>query len=231
EDVNDNTPVFVSAASVRVPEDTPPRSAVATVRAVDEDSGPNGHVSYHLNDTSGGTFSIDSRSGEMYLEKTLDREEADTLTVAVTAVDGGSPQRSAIVSLTVHVEDVNDHDPEMLQSSYSLAVREDVPRGAALLQLQARDRDAGPNGQVRYVLTQASPFQVDSVRGVVTVRHQLDREKESNYTLILTAVDLGSTPRSATAIVSVSVLDVNDFLGASHWMQRDNKSMYDLVSL
>ncbi|CAB1422219.1 unnamed protein product [Pleuronectes platessa] len=69
----------------------------------------------------------------------------------------------------------------------------------------------GPNGRVRYGLTQASPFVVDAVRGVVTVMDKLDRERDSNYNLIITVVDQGNTPRSATAALSVTVLDINDF--------------------
>ncbi|KAK2846751.1 hypothetical protein Q5P01_009750 [Channa striata] len=114
------------------------------------------------------------------------------------------------MNLTVHIEDVNDHDPEFSPSTYSLTVGEDVPRGTSLFQLQAHDRDIGMNGQIRYMLTEGGPFFVDVVRGIVTVMEQLDREKQANYTLVITAVDRGSPPRSATAAVSVTVNDIND---------------------
>ncbi|XP_069017360.1 protocadherin Fat 4 isoform X2 [Embiotoca jacksoni] len=211
EDVNDNAPFFVSARSVRIPEDTALHSVVMTVHAEDEDTGSNAKVLYYLNNTSDGIFSIDHRSGKVYLEEILDREEVDTLTISVAAADRGSPQMVNTMNLTVHVEDANDHDPELSQSNYSLSVREDIPRGTSLLQVQARDQDIGRNGQVRYTLTQASPFVVDTVRGVVTVINQLDRERDSNYTLVITAVDQGDIPRSATAAISVTVLDINDF--------------------
>ncbi len=211
EDVNDNAPLFVTANAVSIPEDTALHSVIMTVRAEDQDIGLNGEVLYHLNNTSGGMFSIDNKSGIIYLEEALDREQRDTLTVTVFASDKGSPRMTTTMNLTVHVEDTNDHDPEFSQSSYSLTVREDVPRGASLFQVQALDRDIGLNGQVRYTMSQASPFMVDSVRGVVTVMDKLDRERDSNYTLIITAVDRGDLPRSATAAVSVTVSDVNDF--------------------
>ncbi|XP_054868127.1 protocadherin Fat 4-like [Amphiprion ocellaris] len=141
----------------------------------------------------------------------LDREEVDTLTITLTATDRGSPQMATTMNLTVHVEDANDYDPEFLQNNYSLTVGEDIPRGTSLFQVQAYDQDIGPNGRVRYILTQASPFVVDAVRGVVTVMDKLDREKDPNYTFVITAVDQGNIPRSATAAVSVTVLDINDF--------------------
>ncbi|XP_071353107.1 protocadherin Fat 4 [Trachinotus anak] len=210
-DVNDNAPLFVSAKSVSIPEDTALHSAVMNVHAEDEDTGSNAEVLYYLNSSSGGTFSIDNTSGVIYLEGTLDREQVDTLTITITATDTGSPTMATTMSLTVHVEDANDHDPEFSQSTYSLTVREDIPRGTSLFLFRAYDQDIGPNGQVRYLLSKASPFVVDTVRGVLTVMDKLDREGESNYTLILTAVDQGNIPRSATAAISVTVLDINDF--------------------
>ncbi|KAL7400452.1 hypothetical protein ABVT39_012542 [Epinephelus coioides] len=211
DDVNDNAPLFVSAKIVGIAEDTALHSVIMTVHAEDKDTGSNAEVLYYLNNTSGGVFSIDNRSGQIYLEEPLDREQVDTLTVTVTAADKGSPRMATTMNFTVHIEDANDHDPEFSQSTYSLTVREDIPRGTSLLQVLALDRDIGTNGQVRYILTQTSPFVVDGVRGVVTVMDKLDRERDSNYTLTVTAVDQGNIPRSATAAVSVTVLDVNDF--------------------
>lgn len=209
-DVNDNAPVFVSPNSVTVPEDSELHSVVTMVRAEDMDAGINADILYYLNGSSSGMFSINAISGNIYLKETLDREQVDVLTITITAADRGSPGKATVLNLTVHVEDANDHDPQFT-GTYGVTVREDVPRGTSLLQVQAQDQDAGPNGQVRYVLTQKGPFVVDSVRGVVTLIDKLDRETESDYDLVLTAVDQGNSPRSAVATVTVTVLDVNDF--------------------
>lgn len=210
DDVNDNAPLFVSAKRVSIPEDTTLHSVVMTVHAEDGDVGSNGEVFYYLINNSAGVFSIGNRSGKIYLEKALDREQEDTLTITVIATDGGSPGMNTTLDLTVHIEDINDHDPEFSPNIYSLTIREDISRGTSLFQVQAHDRDIGTNGQLRYILTAASPFVVDSVRGVITAMNKLDREKDTNYTFIVTAVDLGNTPRSATAVVTVTLLDVND---------------------
>jgi hypothetical protein len=63
---------------------------------------------------------------------------------------------------------------------------------------------------VRYQLSQGSPFLVDSVRGVISLIDRLDRERDSFHLLAITAMDQGSMPRSATAVVNITVLDVND---------------------
>ncbi|CAJ1065064.1 protocadherin Fat 4 isoform X1 [Xyrichtys novacula] len=210
-DINDNAPLFKSAEILNIPEDAALHSVVMAVHAEDADSGSNGEVLYYLNNTLG-LFSIDNRSGKIYLEEELDREQVDTLTITVTAADNGSPRMATTISLTVHIVDVNDNDPEFIQSNYSLTVREDIRRGTSLLQVQAFDQDTGKNGQVRYRLTHESPFVVDSVRGVITVMDDLDREMHPNYNLIITAEDQGDKPRSSTAAVSVTVMDVNDFV-------------------
>ncbi|KAG7471237.1 hypothetical protein MATL_G00122340 [Megalops atlanticus] len=209
EDVNDNAPAFVSAASVRIPEDTPLHAVITVIRAVDADAGSNGVVEYSLENLSGSAFRINGSSGRVVLEEPLDRELIDVLTVVLTARDGGSPQHSTSMNLTVVVEDANDNDPSFPQSSYNVTVSEDAPRGTSILQAQAYDPDVGPNGQVRYQLSQG-PFLVDSVRGVVVVMDRLDRERSPSHTFTVIAVDQGHPPRSATASVNVTVSDVND---------------------
>ncbi|XP_034024273.1 protocadherin Fat 4 [Thalassophryne amazonica] len=209
-DVNDNTPVFLSAKSVSVPEDAPLYFLVMTIHAEDADFGTNGEVIYYLSNTLGGMFNISDDSGRLYLQETLDREQVDHLTITVIAADKGSPRFSTTMTLTVHIEDANDHDPEFLQSNYNLTVPEDTPKGTSLFQVEAHDQDIGLNGQVRYSLSLMSPFVVDRVRGIVIVMDKLDRERESNYTFFVTAEDRGNISRSGTAVVTVTVLDIND---------------------
>ncbi|KAK0143246.1 Protocadherin Fat 4 [Merluccius polli] len=211
-DVNDNPPVFMSAQSVAIPEDSALHLLITTIQAEDADSGSNGDVFYYLNDSLSSTWvSVHNTSGHVYLQRLLDREQADAFTVAITAVDNGFPRMASTMNLTMHVEDVNDHTPEFPQRAYSLVVREDIPRGSSVFQAQAWDADLGANGEVRYTLSQTSPFAVDAVRGVIVVTEELDRERQSNYTLTVTAEDRGSPPRSSAAVIGITVSDVNDF--------------------
>lgn len=213
EDFNDNAPFFVSAEHFSVPEDSALHSVILTVHAEDKDAGSNAKILYFLSDSFGGTFSIDNTTGEVFLKEILDREKADTLNITVTAADMGSPRLATTMNFTVHIDDVNDNDPVFSKSNYSLFIKEDIKRGTSLFQVEAHDQDIGSNGQVGYMLdmTPTGPFVVDKVRGVLSVLRRLDRERDSNYTLILTATDQGDVPRSATVAINVTVLDVNDF--------------------
>ncbi|KAG9264646.1 protocadherin Fat 4-like [Astyanax mexicanus] len=209
EDINDNVPHFISENMVSCPEDTPVQAVVAVIQAVDSDSGSNGDMIYSMENSGGGAFRINQTTGVVYLQKPLDRELEDAITVTVTVRDKGLPQLSSSMELTVLVEDVNDHDPVFSEASYTVEVYEDAPRGASLLKVQAHDRDAGSNGEVRYLMSE-SGFMVDSVLGVVSVIHQMDREQESFYSLTVKAVNRGDVPRSATATINITLLDIND---------------------
>jgi len=50
----------------------------------------------------------------------------------------------------IAVLDANDNRPEFERSVYEVRVPESAPVGSVLVQVKARDRDAGLNGNVRY---------------------------------------------------------------------------------
>ncbi|XP_072315856.1 protocadherin Fat 4 [Eucyclogobius newberryi] len=213
EDINDNPPWFAShSPTVTISENSDLNATVITAYAQDPDSGSNGDVWYYLTNSSGGVFSIDNRSGTIYLQEHLDRENIDKFTISVTAVDKGSPQLSSTINVTIIIEDSNDHTPVFTQSSYSFDIMEDVLPGTSIFQVQAHDQDVGQNGQVRYIVDESNTFFVDVVKGDVIVMVQLDREITSNYMFILRAVDLGNPPREETATLNITILDVNDFI-------------------
>ncbi|KAK7883342.1 hypothetical protein WMY93_029516 [Mugilogobius chulae] len=211
EDINDNAPWFVSPVStVFISEDSDINATVMTAFAQDPDSGSNGEVWFYLTNSSGGIFSIDNKTGTIYLQENLDRENMDRFTISVTAVDKGWPRLSSSMNVTVIVQDSNDHTPVFTQSTYSVEIMEDILPGTNIVQVQAHDQDIEKNGQVRYILNDSYPFVVDLIKGDITVMLQLDREMTSNYVFIIKALDLGNPPREATAVLNITVLDVND---------------------
>ncbi|XP_048837558.1 protocadherin Fat 4 isoform X6 [Brienomyrus brachyistius] len=210
KDVNDNAPSFKSTSMIHIPEDTPLQTEIMVVQAVDLDSGLNGHVLYELENWSGSRFRINSTTGAVYLEEPLDRELVNVYKVRLTARDQGFPQLSTSMNLTVLVEDVNDNDPAFSRSFYNVTVSEDLPRGTSLLQVHAYDADADPNGLLQYYLSQDSPFLLDAVCGVLSLKDKLDRERLPTHILTVFAVDQGVAKRSATAIVQITVTDIND---------------------
>uniref|UniRef100_F7G250 Protocadherin-16 n=1 Tax=Monodelphis domestica TaxID=13616 RepID=F7G250_MONDO len=211
-DINDEAPTFPQAAyHVRVSENRPPGTTVLTLRATDPDLGVNGQVTY--GGVSGDTFSLDPNSGVLTTRQVLDREEQQEINLTVYAQDGGSPPLLSHVSVHVTVEDENDHAPAFGSSHLSL----EVPEGQdpqTLTVLRASDPDAGPNGQINYqILTDGDPsgaFILDAVSGTLGTARSLDRETEPSFQLLVVARDGGQPVRSATVLVTVTVLDAND---------------------
>ena len=64
-----------------------------------------------------GIFNIDPDSGQVILNKTLDREVNDQHTLLVNVRDKGSPPLSASTNLSIVVQDVNDELPRFQQTT------------------------------------------------------------------------------------------------------------------
>uniref|UniRef100_A0A672M9A8 Cadherin EGF LAG seven-pass G-type receptor 2-like n=1 Tax=Sinocyclocheilus grahami TaxID=75366 RepID=A0A672M9A8_SINGR len=218
-DTNDHDPVFEQQdykESVR--ENLEIGYEVLTVRATDGDAPVNGNILYHLLNNNNGTndvFEIDSRSGVIRTRGLVDRETVESY--VVTAVDRGTPRRTAMATLTVTVSDTNDHDPVFEQQDYKESVRENLEIGYEVLTVRATDGDAPVNGNILYHLLNNNNgtndvFEIDSRSGVIRTRGLVDRETVESYVLLVEANDQGRDPgpRSATATVHIIVEDDND---------------------
>uniref|UniRef100_A0A8C0C1W1 Cadherin EGF LAG seven-pass G-type receptor 1 n=1 Tax=Buteo japonicus TaxID=224669 RepID=A0A8C0C1W1_9AVES len=135
----------------------------------------------------------------------------------VTASDHGSPRRrSATTYLTVTVSDTNDHEPVFEQPEYRESIRENLEVGYEVLTIRATDGDAPANANMLYRLLEPGAgdgvFEIDPRSGVVRTRAPVDREEVSEYHLVVEANDQGKDPgpRSATAMVHITVEDEND---------------------
>ena len=123
--------------------------------AHDADIGKNSVESYILEQNPHFVFSIQTTSagrkyGELVLNKELDREEQQEMKLLLTAVDGGSPQRSGTVAIHVIVLDANDNAPVFTEAVYTAALPENSPLKTKIITVSASDADEGVNGEVTY---------------------------------------------------------------------------------
>lgn len=80
-----------------------------------------------------------------------------------------------------------------------------------VVQVTAVDLDTGNNARLTYRLLSGSDvFGIFPNSGWVYLRQPLDREARDRYSLRVAATDNGTPATSATALVTVSVLDAND---------------------
>ncbi|XP_036974824.1 protocadherin Fat 3 isoform X2 [Acanthopagrus latus] len=221
EDANDNDPQFYEDSySALVVENSAIGMEVITITAFDRDMGQNGQLSFVML-TSVPQFGIDSETGSVFVASHLDREAIQMFTLKIEVRDKAErgTRRSAVTTLSIIVDDVNDCAPAFIPSSYSARVLEDLPPGAVITWVQARDPDIGPGGQVRYSLINDfnGTFEVDAVSGVLRIRKELDFEKQQFFNLTLIAEDRGIPSLISQTFVEVEVVDVNENLYAPYF--------------
>lgn len=107
----------------------------------------------------------------------------------------------------------NVHAPEFVDFPNVIKVNESVPLGTTLVRLKARDRDLGYNGKLIFGISAGdrdSVFRLDPDTGDLDVISYLDRERENEYFLNVSVYDLGKPQKSASRMLPITVLDVND---------------------
>uniref|UniRef100_A0A7N8YCI1 Protocadherin-16 n=1 Tax=Mastacembelus armatus TaxID=205130 RepID=A0A7N8YCI1_9TELE len=143
-DVNDNRPVFISADTVQVMEDAEPGSLLHHFVAIDGDQGENGVVSYVIiAGNKKGFFTLEEKTGLLFLSAPLDYETQRLHRLTVRAVDHGLPSLSSTQTLTIEVGDVNDQPPVFSQSIYNASVTENRDPGEPVVRVSATDKDSG----------------------------------------------------------------------------------------
>ncbi|XP_029629523.1 protocadherin Fat 3a isoform X1 [Salmo trutta] len=215
--VNRQTPQFDKAfpTDISVHEDLKVGSSVFKVNAYDGDTGFNGQMLYAISDgNTDSCFTIDMESGLISVFLPMDREKRDRYLLNITIYDLGLPQKTAWRLLTVYVEDANDNAPQFLQEGgYRTFIPENTAIGTDVIQVEATDKDLGPNGEIVYsVLTSTTQFGINSSNGIVYVAGQLDREFVSTFNLKIEARDRaekGNQKFSVTTL-KISLEDVND---------------------
>ncbi|KAG5837852.1 hypothetical protein ANANG_G00217420 [Anguilla anguilla] len=143
-----------------------------------------------------------------------DHDKDGNAAVHYNIISGNSRGQFSIDSVTGDIQVVAPLDFEA-EREYTLraSVLESAPVGHSILHIQAIDTDSGDNARLEYRLTGTSsdtPFVVNSATGWVTVSSELDREAVEHYFFGVEARDYGAPPLSASASVTITVMDVND---------------------
>lgn len=199
-------------------EDLEVGSQVLVVSAMDQDEGQNAAVTFSI---VGGDedrkFFLETdrvnRRGVIRLQKKVDFEKPQERVFNLT-VKAEDSDFFSLSSCLVRVEDANDHAPVFSPQFYeAAALSEDTAAGTIVTQVTASDADSGQNGRLSYSISRQSDplgqFLVDQ-SGWVLLAGSLDREKTSQHRILLLATDAGTPALTGTAVLIVTVLDVND---------------------
>lgn len=221
-DVNDNAPVFEkSLASYLVTENAINGTTIFTAKATDADFGDNAQVTYALvTDTK--DFAVDKTTGVLKVSNNLDRERQSLYELHIRATDGGGkgPDNPPLYSealVRISIDDINDNAPKFSLQSYTVKVREDIPKGSVVAVVTAFDPDLDDYGEVLYSLEDSDSdgtFKIDRLSGTIRTTKPLDFEERQVHSLIVFANDKGTPSLSSEATVTVYVVDVNENMHA-----------------
>ncbi|XP_028445902.1 protocadherin gamma-A5-like [Perca flavescens] len=120
-------------------------------------------------------------------------------------------------SVVVEVLDVNDNAPVFHEKEVRVEILESALPGTEILQESATDPDVGINALHGYSLHPTTHFNIKVLSSPnghkyaqLYLSNALDREKQENMLLTLSAVDGGEPQRSGTLKIHVTVRDTND---------------------
>ena len=216
-DANDQIPEFSeSPYQVGIPEDAENGTFVVQVAAVDTDLNQNSNFTFVLSGgNNGSTFTLNSTSGEIFLETSLNREAIDSFTLVVEARDMGTVPLTGTVDVQITVLDINEFPPVFSAENYTGEVFENEPLGTPILQVSASDMDFEENGTVQFVIipgNETERFNINSSSGEISVAGSLDFEQQETYDFIVMATDSApaSERLSSEVNVTVVIVDRND---------------------
>ena len=201
--------------TANVAENAAAGTAVKTVVATDSDVGANGDVTYAITSgNSDGKFRIDSVSGVVSTQDTLDREDTASYTLTITATDGGGSSTAATLAVTV--TDINDETPACGGNPYTMSVAEDASVNDAVGSVSGcTDDDVDVNNVLLvYAIVSGDTnnhLDIDSATGLISVNAALDYETTKVYYLVVEVEDSGSPALTGTAYVTVAVTPVNEY--------------------
>ena len=196
-------------------EDATAGSEVVMLQATSPKTGQEGTITYHIiGGNADDTFTVNTQSGRLTVDSSLDYEANQRFSLLVEARDGDTPPLSSLLEFVVNVLDVNDNYPVFDQAGYSGSATEGPPSGINILQVHATDADSALYGNVIYSLTlDSNPnnnFQINPNTGWLQTNKVLDREEIAEYTLTVQAQDQGSPAKTSQVAVHVTVDDIND---------------------
>ncbi|KAM9455731.1 protocadherin gamma-A12-like isoform 17-T17 [Clarias gariepinus] len=159
---------------------------------------------------------LNRENGLLLIKEKIDRESlCAKLTPCALHLQMILENPMELYSVTVEITDINDNAPSFQKNEIRFEISESAMIGARFVLGKAADPDVGINGLQSYSLKPTDNFELDKESGVkknveMILQKNIDREKEGQIHLLLTAFDGGESRLSGTMQVYITVVDAND---------------------
>ncbi|NXO12302.1 PCDGD protein, partial [Oriolus oriolus] len=163
-------------------------------------------------------FTLEEANTNLRVNDRIDRESiCGAVSPCVLSLEAVVENPFDIFHVSVTIQDINDNAPQFNREFVIIEMIESTPPGTKFPLGSGRDPDIGANSLQSYELTPNPLFSLSVRESPDGTKHAelvlekiLDREKQRNYHLILTALDGGDPVRSGTAQIKINVTDAND---------------------
>ncbi|KAI6645822.1 protocadherin Fat 4-like [Oopsacas minuta] len=216
-DRNDNVPVFIDAPyEFFVQENASNSTLVEIIDVTDDDINENAYITCQLSDNDS-PFYLSSdyliARERLLTYGELDREIQSVYSLTITCQDISSSPLISTADIIIRITDINDNIPQFPDSEYIFQIREDVNPETVIGTIQATDLDEPntPNSQLVFYITEGNEDNYFSITtDGVLLTNNTGRIPVTDFTLTITATDLGSPPLSNSILVYITIIDVND---------------------
>ncbi|XP_075131439.1 protocadherin gamma-B4-like isoform X27 [Leptodactylus fuscus] len=165
-------------------------------------------------------FNVNLENGDLFVSDRIDRETLCGIKPnCFINLEAVIENPLNFYTITIEIQDVNDNSPIFSEKHFEVEISEVTLPGARFALGNAQDPDLGTNSIQSYTLSGNENFGLGekiTTDGIkypeIILEKSLDREKQSFYELILTALDGGNPQKSSTAKIKIIVQDFNDNL-------------------
>ncbi|XP_075145328.1 cadherin 87A [Haematobia irritans] len=187
-DAHENRPEFADASNpykIMVMENNERNIKIGKIQAVARNKHNRDVYYYMLLGNEDGAFAVDKTTGDIYTNKTLDREVTDFYTLYILAsikrdLHISDEERAAfsiktldrdntVAKVMITVLDENDNAPMFESEVYYAGVDAKAHIGSAITVVNATDADAGKNANIEYMITTSNLYKFGAAKSMGSI--------------------------------------------------------------